>query len=133
VDYHPLYVRSDPPPLVPPAKTEDDRLERLDVQGLTYRHPTSGRGIEDVTFTLRRGTLTAITGRVGAGKTTLLQALLGLLPADAGRILWNGSLVEDASTFLVPPRCAYTPQVPRLFSESLRDNVLLGLPDDAAT
>jgi ATP-binding cassette subfamily B protein len=28
-----------------------------------------------------------------------------------------------------PPRCAYTPQVPRLFSETLRENLLLGLPE----
>jgi ATP-binding cassette subfamily B protein len=31
-------------------------------------------------------TLTVVTGRVGAGKTTLLQALLGLLPLEAGEI-----------------------------------------------
>jgi len=30
----------------------------------------------------------------------------------------------------VPPRSAYTPQVPRLFSESLRDNILMGLPEE---
>jgi ATP-binding cassette subfamily B protein len=30
----------------------------------------------------------------------------------------------------VPPRSAYTPQVPRLFSETLRDNILMGLPED---
>jgi ATP-binding cassette subfamily B protein len=41
--------------------------------------------------------------------------------------------VEDPSTFFVPPRSAYTPQVPRLFSETLRDNLLLGRSlDDAA-
>ena len=32
-------------------------------------------------------------------------------------------------TFLVPPRCAYTPQVPRLFSDTLKDNILMGLPE----
>lgn len=65
----------------------------------------------------------------------MLRALLGLLPRQAGTILWNGVAVEDPANIMVPPRCAYTPQVPRLFSESLRDNLLLGLPagpDDAA-
>jgi ATP-binding cassette subfamily B protein len=38
--------------------------------------------------------------------------------------------VEDPAEFFVTPRTAYTPQAPRLFSESLRDNVLLGLPND---
>jgi ATP-binding cassette subfamily B protein len=61
----------------------------------------------------------------------LLRALLGLLPRTAGEIRWNGRLVADPATFFTPPRAAYTPQVPRLFSESLRDNVLAGLPDEA--
>jgi ATP-binding cassette subfamily B protein len=38
--------------------------------------------------------------------------------------------VDDPASFLVPPRAAYTPQVPRLFSDPLRDNILLGLPED---
>ena len=47
---------------------------------------------------------------------------------DAGEIRWNGREVPDPATFFVPPRCAYTPQVPRLFSETLRENILLGPP-----
>ncbi|HEY7215768.1 MAG TPA: ABC transporter ATP-binding protein, partial [Thermoanaerobaculia bacterium] len=133
VEHQPLYVHQEPPPLAPVPTTPADRLEHLEVVGLTYLHPASGRGIEDVSFRLPRGTLTVITGRVGAGKTTLLQVLLGLLPAEAGQILWNGSVVDDPAAWLVPPRCAYTPQVPRLFSETLRDNLLLGLPESPAT
>jgi ABC-type multidrug transport system fused ATPase/permease subunit len=72
-----------------------------------------------------------ITGRVGSGKTTLLRALLGLLPADAGEMRWNGEPIANPASFLVPPRCAYTAQVPLLFSETLRDNILLGLPSKA--
>ncbi|MEP7357128.1 MAG: ABC transporter ATP-binding protein, partial [Anaerolineales bacterium] len=64
------------------------------------------------------------------GKTTLLRALLGLLPRDAGEIVWNGQPVSDPANFFVPPRAAYTGQVPRLFSRSLRDNLLMGLPED---
>ena len=37
--------------------------------------------------------------------------------------------MEDLAAFFVPPRSAYTSQVPRLFSEPLRDNILMGLPD----
>jgi ATP-binding cassette subfamily B protein len=73
-----------------------------------------------------------VTGRIGAGKTTLLRVLLGLLPNDAGTIRWNGVTVADPAAFFVPPRSAYTPQVPRLFSESLSDNILLGLPESGA-
>jgi ATP-binding cassette subfamily B protein len=127
----PLHLRHGPPPLPDLAAAPADRLERLEVRGLTYRYPESGRGVEGVDLALPRGSFTVVTGGVGAGKTTLLRALLGLLPADGGELRWNGRLVEDPATWLVPPRAAYTPQVPRLFSESLRDNVLMGLPERA--
>jgi ATP-binding cassette subfamily B protein len=94
---------------------------------LTFHYPGSTNGIEDVDLTLRRGTLTVVTGRIGSGKTTLLRTLLGLLPMDAGEVCWNGETVQRPDQFLVPPRCAYTGQVPRLFSNTLRNNILLGL------
>jgi ATP-binding cassette subfamily B protein len=105
-------------------------LERLDATGLAYAYPDSGRGIEGVDLRLERGSFTVVTGRVGSGKTTLLRVLLGLLPWDAGEVRWNGEPVGDPATFFVPPRSAYTSQVPLLFSETLRDNILMGLPGD---
>jgi ATP-binding cassette subfamily B protein len=108
------------------------RLAVLEARGLTYRFPDTGCGIEDVNLRVERGSCTVITGRIGSGKTTLLRVLLGLLPREAGEIRWNGECVADPATFLTPPRCAYTAQVPRLFSESLRDNLLLGVPEEHA-
>jgi len=102
------------------------KLESLVVRNLTYLHPTSGKGIEGVDLEIGRGEFVVVTGRIGAGKTTLIRVLLGLLPRDAGEIFWNGVAVEDPATELTPPRAAYTPQVPRLFSDSLRDNILMG-------
>ncbi len=130
VEPTPLYLRG-PLPAVPAlTRGATDRLDLLEVQGLSYRHPQSGRGVADVDLRLPRGTLTVVTGRVGAGKTTLLRALLGLLPRGAGAIRWNGRGIDDAASFFVPPRAAYTPQVPRLFSATLRENIALGTPAD---
>ncbi len=47
---------------------------------------------------------------------------------------WRGDLLErrrgdGPSAFFRPPRCAYTPQAPRLYSETLRANILMGLAD----
>ena len=112
-------------------KTEADRLESLEAQGVTYVYPNSEHGVHDIDLSLKKGSFTVITGRVGSGKSTLLRVLLGSLPLQAGALLWNGSKVHDASEVLVPPRVAYTSQVPRLFSEELRGNILLGLPEDS--
>ncbi len=130
----PVYLRGDPADLPPPEGhvPPHERLERLEVRGLSYDHPGNIRGIADLSFVLERGSFTVITGRIGAGKSTLLHVLLGLLPRGAGEIHWNGRLVDDPATFFVPPRSAYTPQVPRLLSATLRENLLLGRPDDPA-
>ncbi|HSH81929.1 MAG TPA: ABC transporter ATP-binding protein, partial [Herpetosiphonaceae bacterium] len=126
----PVYLRGALPDVPFPARTPADRLETLDVDGLTYHYPGTGRGIEGLNLRLTRGSFTVITGRIGAGKTTALLALLGLLPRDAGMVRWNGELVDDLAAFFVPPRSAYTAQVPLLFSDTLRDNILLGLPEE---
>ena len=97
--------------------------------GLSYHYPAGARGIQDIGFKIERGTFTVITGRIGSGKTTLVQALLGLLPPDSGAVVWNGTPVRDPAEFFVPPQAAFTPQVPRLFSDTLRDNLLLGLTE----
>jgi len=81
-------------------------------------------------LSVKRGGFTVITGRIGSGKTTLLRSLLGLLPKDTGDVRWNGAAVENLAEFFIPPRVAYTGQVPRLFSYSLRENLLMGLPED---
>lgn len=134
----PLYLRGPLPVVPPPARGATDRLVLLEARGLTYRYPGvpvevgGGRGIVAVDLRLPRGTLAVVTGRVGAGKTTLLRVLLGLLPAEAGEIRWNGHAVHDPASFFVPPRAAYTPQVARLFSETLKQNILLGLSADHA-
>ncbi len=128
----PLHLHGSLPIVPAPVRNSTKRLMLAETRGLTYHHPQSGRGIDAVDLRLTRGTLTVVTGRVGAGKTTLLQALLGLLPREAGDIRWNGHVVDDAASFFVPPRAAYTAQVPRLFSETIKQNILLGLPEDSA-
>jgi ATP-binding cassette subfamily B protein len=129
VQHSPVYMRGELPDVPYVPKTDAHCLEMLEASGLTYRYPDSGRGIEHVELCLQRGSFTVVTGRIGSGKTTLLRVLLGLLPKDAGEIRWNGDVVDDPATFFVPPRSAYTAQVPLLFSESLKDNILMGLPE----
>ncbi len=121
-------------PAIPaPARHDQEPLRTLKVTGLTYRYPGSDRGIEGINLRIKRGQFVVITGRIGSGKSTLLRALLGLLPLQAGEVCWNDRRVDDLAAFMTPPQVAYTPQVPRLFSETLRDNLLMGLHDRATS
>jgi ATP-binding cassette subfamily B protein len=127
VEHSAIHMYDDPPHIPAQSSIADETLQHLEVMGLTYKYPNSPNGIQDIGFGLKRGQLLVITGRIGSGKSTLVRALLGLLPATAGTIRWNGKLIDNPAAFLIPPRSAYTPQVPRLFSDPLRDNITQGL------
>lgn len=125
MDYREIYLDQDPPELTDIERSKEDELRELEVSNLSYQYPNSTNGIEHVHFRLQRGQFLVITGRIGSGKSTLVRTLLGLLPKQEGMIRWNGKEVDPA-TFLMPPRAAYTPQVPRLFSDTLRENIVQG-------
>jgi ATP-binding cassette subfamily B protein len=132
VRHSPLYLTGALPEIPSVAKREEHRLDTVEATGLTYVYRGTGRGIRGVDLRLRRGSRVMLAGRIGSGKTTVLRTLIGLLPRDAGEIRWNDTVVDEPATYFVPPRCAYTAQVPRLFSESLKDNILLGIVDSNA-
>ena len=100
-------------------------IERLEIRGLAYVHPDGATGLDAVDLDVARGEFVVLTGKIGSGKSLVLRGLLGLVPTT-GEIRWNGRLVDDPASFFIPPRTAYTPQVPRLFSDTLANNISFG-------
>lgn len=83
--------------------------------------------LERVDLHLPPGSFTVVCGGVGSGKSTLLRAVLGLAGSVEGVLWWNGEVVADPAAHMVPPRAAYVPQVPKLWSGTLEENLTLGL------
>lgn len=106
-------------------------LNSIEIKDLSYHYTSSGNGIEDINFTLKKDSFTVITGRIGSGKSTLLKVLIGLLPADSGTIYWNDTKVQKPEDFFVTPHCSYTPQIPNLVSDSVKNNILFGLTENS--
>ncbi|XP_062542390.1 probable multidrug resistance-associated protein lethal(2)03659 [Armigeres subalbatus] len=73
--------------------------------------------LEGVNLHVQPGTLVAVIGPVGAGKSSLIHAILGELPLEGGSIKVNGEV-------------SYASQEPWLFSATIRQNILFGLPMD---
>ena len=122
-----VFVYSKYPDIIERRIDPDDALSCLRVEGLCCKYEGTQKGITDISFMVLKGSFTVITGRVGSGKTTLLRTLLGLLDSDAGHVYWNDHIIAQRDVFFTPPISAYTSQVPRLFSDSLKDNILMGL------
>lgn len=69
--------------------------------------------LQNISIEISNKQLVAITGPVGCGKTSLLQAILGELPCHSGELTYSGSI-------------AYVPQLPWVFSGTVRENITFG-------
>ncbi len=87
----------------------------LDVIGVTKRYGPS-RGVQDVSFRVRRGEVVGLLGPNGAGKTTTLRVITGYLPASSGRVQIDGHDLWD-EPFEVRRRVGYLPDNPPLYPE----------------
>ena len=98
-----------------------------------YGEGTSGKvpppALRGVSLHIPAGEITAITGPSGAGKSTLADLMLGLLEPAAGAVLVDGVALTAANRRRWRRSCAYVPQDPYLFNDTIRANVRGARPD----
>ncbi len=82
--------------------------------------------LDDVSFELKPGTVTAIVGRTGAGKSTLVEALCRLIPVPAGSIAIDGRDITTLPLSSLRAQIGYAPQEAFLFSTTIADNIAMG-------
>jgi len=78
---------------------------------------------------IKPGERIAIVGPIGAGKSTLLRMLSGMYQPQKGSIRIDGLELGHISRQLLSQKIGYLQQDHRLFQGSLRENLLIGLPD----
>lgn len=92
--------------------TGGDARNRIECENLAFSYDRRNRVLEDVTFSVQRGTYLGLIGPNGGGKTTLVRILLGLLAPQRGSIRIFGESAEEnrrhGHTGYVPQRIAQT-------------------------
>ena len=85
--------------------------------------------LRNLSFEVPAGKVTALLGRNGVGKTTLLRALMGVIPARSGRILFNEKdITADRPYERVRVGLGYVPQGREIFPRlTVEENLLMGL------
>jgi len=78
---------------------------------------------------IEAGERIVLIGGVGSGKTTLLKVLAGLYRPARGRVTIGGLDASQIAPDILRAHVGYIPQDPRLINASLRENLLLGIPD----
>jgi ATP-binding cassette subfamily B protein len=114
----------------PPAGQAIVRPERAPAVSLCNLHFAYGDKpvLHDLTLEVPAGTLIGIAGPTGSGKSTLLRLLAGLYPAVPGQVRIDGQDLTQLDAGEHRDRVAMVPQEGRLFSGSLRDNLLYAVP-----
>jgi len=119
---------ADPIPL-PPAR----HGRAVEFTGVWFRYPgAADRGwvLRDVSFRVDAGRALAIVGATGAGKTTLVDLIVRAYDPDRGAVLLDGVDLRRLALPELRGAVGYVPQETFLFGETLRENILLGAPDD---
>lgn len=121
---------------------EDNRLQRdvpadaprdIEVRHLTFSYTgTIGKpALRDVSLTIPAGRMTAIVGESGSGKTTLMKLLLKFYAPTSGEILLGGEPLSGYRAESVRHVSGIVMQDNFLFSDTVRENIMLGEPEDA--
>ena len=105
-DYTKMLLAAMPRAADPGPDTSPRQELLLDVRDLKVSFPVSQgifakakelRAVDGVSFTLRAGETLGVVGESGCGKSTLARAVLQLLPADKGKVLWLGRDLTEES------------------------------------
>lgn len=89
--------------------------------------------LHDISFTLAVGKHMALTGPSGAGKSSLAALLLKVATPESGRIMIGEDALEEIAPTSLRRNMAWLSQSSHLFSDTLRNNLLLGrknIPED---
>ncbi len=118
-------TKSDLPEGTGPVLAASSEPAKVEIKHLTIE--IGGRALlEDVSFELAPGTITAIVGRTGSGKSTLVDALCRLIDPPPGTVLIDGRDITTIPLASLRAQLGYAPQEAFLFSTTIADNVAMG-------
>lgn len=117
-----------------PAELPATRTSRgVRFENVWFRYPGNDGApwvLQDVTFAVAPGDVLGVVGATGSGKTTVIDLLVRTYDPDRGRILLDGVDIRALRVDDLRRAIGMVPQETFLFSETLRENVLLGTPDE---
>ncbi|HWB41317.1 MAG TPA: ABC transporter ATP-binding protein [Gemmatimonadales bacterium] len=116
------------PAALPPARGG----RTVEFDGVWFRYPGVERGwvLENVSFRVEAGRSLAIVGPTGSGKSTLVDLIVRAHDPTRGAVRLDGVDIRQLDLATLRQAVGFVPQETFLFGETLRENVLLGAPDD---
>ncbi|CAK5024528.1 unnamed protein product [Meloidogyne enterolobii] len=103
--------------------------EGIRFESVAFSYPDRDPIFNDITFKIPVGSTTAIVGSSGCGKSTIAHLLLRLYSPTQGRILIDGQDMKNIDPSEWRKMCGVVSQEPVLFSATIKENILYGVPE----
>jgi ATP-binding cassette subfamily B protein len=101
----------------------------IEFRSLSFAYPGGPPVLEDISLTLREGSVLGILGRTGQGKTTLIKTLVRLADPPPGTVFVMGRDVREWDLAELRGLFGVTPQDSYLFSDSIGNNIAYGVDE----
>ena len=131
----PVFSIIDEPSALDTRKPKGKKLRKIE-QGkvelinCNFKYPTRQQKVmDDFNLTIPAGAKIALVGHSGCGKSTLTNILLRFYNLDSGKLLIDGTDLEDYDVLALRDQCGVVMQEPLLFNTSIKNNILFGNPD----
>jgi ATP-binding cassette subfamily B protein len=114
-----------------PVSLPENHQGEVEVKSLTFFYPSrpDHAALKDISLNLEAGKSVAFVGPSGAGKTTFFDLILRFYDPQEGGIYIDGINIRDLSLEDLRRDIAIVPQLPTLFTGTVRDNISYGKPD----
>jgi ATP-binding cassette subfamily B multidrug efflux pump len=106
----------------------------IEFRGCTFRYATGApAALKEIGLSIPAGSSLGIIGRPGSGKTTLLSLLFHQYPIERGRLMIDGSDINDIPLEILRQSIAYVPQDSFLFSDTIAANIGFAADQEAVS
>lgn len=107
---------------------ENLQWNNISFENINFRYGNRELTLKNISLNIKKGQKVAIVGESGCGKTTLVKLLIKFYEAEKGNILIDGNSISNISTNTIRDNVAYIDQNTFLFSDTIKNNLILGNP-----
>lgn len=98
----------------------------ITIEDVYFRYGNRTQVLKDLNLAIRQSSHVALVGASGCGKTTITKLLMGFYQPEKGQIKINGKILKDINLEDLRENVSYVPQETFLFSDTIRNNLMLG-------